>query len=220
MTIASEFACKIQNLRVRERNLNRFKAILFITEHIAIDYQNGTIDYGSFMSVFYEIKSLYFVKSKDENLRKRLKHLKELFKVYAALIRKSQCRLLFDFYPVEELFYLINYERYAYGREMKFKEIFLGPKEKNLALEKLYTHLGQNVFKKNWRLVIKEAKVMNSALYIKKRFFTKLSSFRKVKENYDYLWNCGHSSEYLSDYYLWIYEGLSKIEYYLNSKKF
>jgi hypothetical protein len=219
MTIAREFVSKIKDLLEREKKFNGCKVVSFIVENLAIDYQNGTIDYGAFMTVFYEIKSLYLTKSKDENLRKRLKKLKGLFQIYAALIQKSQCFLVFDFYPAEELFYMIlDNEKGPFRRRSSYKKIFSGPKEKYLALESLYKWFGRKIFEKLGGILIKGADQMNTAIFIKKRFFTKLCGFLKVTENFDYLWNSGHS-EYLSDNYFWIFMGLSKIESYLTSFK-
>jgi hypothetical protein len=214
MTIAIEFIKKIQDLRVRERYLNRFKVILFITENLAIDYQNGSIDHGALMTVFYEIKSLYFAKSKDGKSRKRLKNLKCLFNIYAALIQKSKCRLVFDFYPVEELVYLILRNR-SNWKKTPFKAIFLGPKAKYLALKNLYDEYVW--ISKSYGKLILGVDTINSELLFKKRFFTKLFNFPTGKMNYwDYYCQYGFTH---MDFYLWTFKGLSKIEYYLNSSK-
>jgi hypothetical protein len=215
--IASEFANKIQDLKDRESKLSACRYITFISENLAIDYQNGTIDYGAFMAVFYEIKSLYLSKSKGEHLRKRLKNLKVLFKAYAFLIIKSHCYLIFDFNPAEELFYLITWNEY-HGKKRSFKKIFLGPNKKRIALERLYDQYQYlSVYLKLDELVLGGDYVSSKQL-IKRRFFTKLFNLLNVKEDFDYFWNSSRA-EYLSDYNLWIYAGLSKIEYYLNSSK-
>jgi hypothetical protein len=213
VAIAEEFAIKIQDRWVKERNLTFCKNITFVTENLAIDYQNGTIDYGTFMAVFYEIQSLQRANSTVG--RKRLKKLKSLFQSYASLIEKSQCCLIFDFYPAEELFYLITRcgKRYL-GRKLSFKKIFLGPKEKYLALTALYTWFSMFPVRKLGKLI--KGETLNTALCIKRRFYTKLVNFLKVKENYECFRNSNYS-EYTLDYYLWIFMGLSKIEYYLNS---
>jgi hypothetical protein len=216
MAIASEFTYKIQDLRERERKFTICRNIEFVTENLVIDYQNGTIDYEAFMEVFFEIKSLYLAKTKDRNLKRRLKKLKYLFDINAHLIRKSQCYLVFDFYPIEELFFLIIRNKRE-PRKIPFKDIFLGPKEKNLALEKLCNLYSIYVFGRLGKSVIgAEVYQMNIKQYIKKRFFTKLVNFLKVKDNYDYFNDSGHPE---LDYYQWVYTGLSKIEYYLNSSK-
>jgi hypothetical protein len=217
VTIAKEFSNKIQDPMKRERKLLICERIAFSVENLAIDYQNGTIDYGAFMAVFYEIKSLYLSKFKGEHFRKRLKKLKSIFEVYAALILKSQCYLIFDFYPVEELFYLIiRNRRNPLGRKTSFKEIFLNPWEKNHALETFYILLGSR-FRRFGKFVIGEAYSMNTTLFIKMRFFTKLVNFLNVRENYDYFCNSDkYYRKYLSDDYLWIFMGLSKIEQYLD----
>jgi hypothetical protein len=215
VTIAKEFRNKIQDLEKREKSLTKCEGIAFSVENLAFDYHNCTIDYGSFMAVFYEIKSLYFNKPETGNLRKRLKNLKCLFNIYADLIRKSQCYLIFDFYPVEELFYLITRnERKVFEPKPSFEAIFSCPKEKYCALERLYNS-DKRIFKFfGDKVVGKKVNPKNYQLLIRKRFFAKLVNFLKVKENYDQYSVLGTSQ---LDYCIWVYTGLSKVEYYLNS---
>jgi hypothetical protein len=205
VAIAREFTSKIQDLKEREENLTTCEVIAFSVENLAIDYKNGTIDYGAFMTVFYEIKSLYFNKPETENLRKRLKNLEFLFLVYARLIRRSQCYLIFDFYPVEELFYLIIKSKEV----TPFEDIFLGPKEKNFTLNRLYESHKYEFF--GDKVVGKKVNPEDYTQLIKMRFFTKLVNFLNVKKNY----SCSDFRRF--DYRIWLYTGLSKIEYYLIS---
>jgi hypothetical protein len=218
VAIAREITNRIQNNLVKkEINLTKCEGITFSAQNLTIDYQNGTIDYGAFMTVFYEIKSLYFTESKNGNLRKRLENLKCLFVVYATLIRNSQCYLIFDFYPVEELFYLIQRTKdFPMENYKSFRDIFIGPEEKYLALEMFYES-DKSVFKLfGDKVVGRKINPKKYKLLIRMRFFTKLVNFLKVKKNYDHYSNSGFPQ---LDYKIWVYTGLSKVEYYLNCSK-
>jgi hypothetical protein len=208
MIIAKEFGSKIPNLKERQTILTQFKTVKFIIENLTIDYQNSSIDYSSFMGVFYEIKSLLIGNSKDGILNEKIRKLKSLFKVYASLIKKSQCYLIFDFYPAEELFYQVILA------DSLFENTFLFPNGKCFVLKTFYNTHGHPFYSRFGKLIL--GKTATKSLSIEMRFFAKLTNLLRFRENYDLLWNSGYS-EYLSDYQLWIYMGLSKIEYYLKS---
>ena len=218
--ILKEFANKIKNCKIGLDVLTKCDGIAFITENISIDYENGSIDYNAFIGAFHEFKTLYPLGDSCNAAKKRCEKLKKLIRFYSNLIVRSKCSLLFDFDNSEELIFLVS-------KSLKDSKITVTSNNKRTSLVQLYEEVlsnHSNFITSCGPLLmgrkILEVSITNSEYLLKNYFFTKLSNYFALRDDYgNVLILAGSKSEDFSRFGIWEFKAMSMLELYLNSPK-